>query len=331
MPQYRTFNLGDAIAKGQSLSANRFRLGEAPQTEEEPQESPENLFNKVYHFGVISFCYRIPFRGSLEQLKLNLIEVKQEFDKKSEEDAQNAFERIKPVIEHPHFYNIKNNYFAVHVNPRSDRMESTEFKEKYGSKIASLLRLEVKGLSEYQTDDILNSAIGYYGQDLVIVDNEGAFVYDDEYFEQIEFFESVNVEQLELQYFDRVIDERLNHFYRQSSFKLPLSAYIPLVNRNVDSPGSRLAKLRVDISVVTERLEGSIKLVGDAYYSRLYALLTEKLSIREWRDSIQRKLDIIKDLYQVHQDRMDIIHGEILEFTIILLILFEIVIPFIKK
>jgi len=29
MPQYRTFNLGDAIAKGQSLSANRFRLGEA--------------------------------------------------------------------------------------------------------------------------------------------------------------------------------------------------------------------------------------------------------------------------------------------------------------
>jgi len=288
------------------------------------------ISSKVHHFGVLSFCYRIPFEDSFEDLKIKIIDIKKNFDEKSEIDAKESFKKIYTAIKQPRFYSIKNSYFALHVYPLKEKVTPEEFKELYGSKIASLLRLEVYALSDYQMDEILASSIGYYGQDLIIVDSAAAFIYDDEYFEPLEFFESANIQKLELQYFDRILDQKLNYFYAQQAYQVPLQAYIPFLGQRIDLPISRLAKMRVDISVVTERLENSIKLAGDEFYSKLYSMLVEKLSIREWRDSINRKLDIIHDLYSVYQARLDTIHEELLTIVIIVLIAFEAFMAFMR-
>jgi len=281
------------------------------------------IFSKMYNFGVLSFCYRVPFEESLEILKLKIDDIKKQFDNKSEKEAKHIFEAIAPVTKQPNFCNLKNSYFAVQVNPLENRMTPEEFKERYGAKIASLLRLETQKLSDYQIDDILSSTTGYYGQDLIIIDSEAAFIYDDEYFEPLEFFESANLQELELQYFDWLLDKKLTYFYTEKAHKVPWMAYIPLISERLDLPVSRLAKLRVDISVVTERLENSINLAGDAYYSKLYSMLVEKFLLKEKRDSINRKLDIIKDLYSVYQDRLDTIHEGIMTLVIIILIALE--------
>jgi hypothetical protein len=281
------------------------------------------ISSKIHHFGVLSFCYRIPFEESFEDLKVKMIEIKKSFDAKAEIDAKATFKTILSAINQPRFYSLKNSYFTIQAYPLKGQHSSEEFKATYGSKIASLLRLEVYNLSDYQRDEILASSIGYYGQDLIIVDSAGSFIYDDEYFEPLEFFESANIQKLELQDFDRVLDQKLNYFYDQDSYKVPFRAYIPLISQRIELPVSRLAKLRVDISVITERLENSIKLAGDEYYSKLYSMLVEKMSIQEWRDSINRKLAIISDLYQVYQDRLDTIHGELLTVVIIILVALE--------
>lgn len=294
------------------------------------QQSETRLSSKIYHFGVMSLCYRIPFEQSFENLKLHLIELEREYDERSEADARHAFEAISPAIRKPNFYNSKSSYFAVQVYPIKDKITAEEFKDRYGARIASLLRLETQNLSDYQKDEILDSATGYYGEDLIIIDTEAAFVYDDEYLEPLEFFESTNIEKVELQYFDRLLDQKLNYFYSQDSYKVPFRAYFPLVGERIDLPVSRLVKLRVDISVVTERLENSIKLTGDAYYSKMYAILVEKLLLKEWRESINRKLDIIKDLYTVYQDRLDTVHEEILTLVIIVLIGVELFVAFMR-
>ncbi|MBU1008349.1 hypothetical protein KKA53_04715 [Candidatus Dependentiae bacterium] len=291
----------------------------------ETLERTDAVLNKMHHFGVVSFCYKIPFDASLDQLKQKVIEVKERYDKQSDVDARSILKQINPAVTRPHFYNLKNDYFAIHVNPIEGKLSADEFRELYGGKIASLLRLELLSLSEYQQDDILSAVTGYYGQDFIIIDAEAAFIYDDEYFEAMEFFESANVQQLELQYFDRMLDKKLNYFYQQAPHKIPLSAYIPLVGRRVELPATRLARLRVDISVITERLEHSIKMTGDAYYSKLYYMLVDKLSLREWRDSLNRKLDIISDLQRVHQSHLDTIHEDMLTLVIIILIALEVV------
>ncbi|MFH0898832.1 MAG: hypothetical protein V1855_04600, partial [bacterium] len=149
-----------------------------------------------------------------------------------------------------------------------------------------------------------------------------------EYFEPLEFFESANLEKLELQYFDWLVDQKLTQFYEGGGYNVPWKAYVPLITERLDLPISRLASLRVDISVITERLENSINLAGDAYYAKLYSMLVKKFFLKERRDSINRKLDIIEDLYMVYQDRLDTIHEGILTLVIILLIAVEVLLRF---
>ena len=88
----------------------------------------------------------------------------------------------------------------------------------------------------------------------------------------------------------------------------------------------KLGKLKVDISVITERLEGSIKIAGDPYYSEFYEQLIKKLEIKVWQDSIERKLDIIKDVLLIYQHKTDVIRENILEVLIVILIFIELVI-----
>ncbi|MES2614609.1 MAG: hypothetical protein V4591_04250 [Bdellovibrionota bacterium] len=285
--------------------------------------------SKIYSFGVLSFCYQIPFQESFEDLKLKIIDIKKYFDEKSEKDARRVFNKIHPAIKKSVFHNVNHAYFVVQVYPVPQKISSDEFKELYGSKIASLLKLEIYTLSDYQKDEILTATIGYYGQDFMIIDSAGSFIYDETYSDSLEFFESANIQKLELQYFDRTLDEKLT-IYSQQKYKIPFSAYIPLLGNDIYSPISRLAKLRVDISVITERLENSIKLAGDTYYSKLYSLLVEKMSLKEWRDSLNRKLEIMRDLYQVHQNRLDTIHEEELTVVIIILIALEAIIAFFR-
>lgn len=294
-------------------------------------ERQDAILNKIHHFGIVSFCYKVSFDDSFEDLKKKVIEVKEKYDKQSNIDAKDVLQKILPAVVKPHFYNLKNDYFAIHVNPIEEKITPDEFKETYGSKIASLLRLETERLSDYQQDEILGSTTGYYGEDLIIIDSEAAFIYDDEYYEPMEFFEAANIEQLELQYYDRVLDKRLNYFYQQEPYKLPLKAYLPLLGSRSDLPATRLARLRVDISVITERLKNSIKRTGDAYYSKLYSMIVDKFSLQEWRRSINKKLDIIEDLHRVHQSHLEAIRDEVLTIVIIVLIALEIAVAFFGK
>jgi hypothetical protein len=288
------------------------------------------ISSKLYNFGVISFCYRVPFEATFEDLKTKIIEVDRYFEDKSDHDARRVFHDLLPAIRNPRMYNSKSSYLAVHVNPMKDLITPQELKERYGERIASLLRFETQNLSEYQKNDILSSTTGYYGEDMVIIDTEASFVYDDEYVEALEFFEYANIEKVELQYFDRLLDQKLNYFYSQDSFKVPLTAYLPLLGERMDLPVSRLVKLRVDISVVAERLENSIKSTGDSFFLTMYSMLVKKLLIKDSRESINRKLNIIKDLYTVYQDRLDTIHEELLTLVIIVLIAIEVFTAFLR-
>jgi hypothetical protein len=308
-----------------------FELPEEPKKEEIPAiQGSSCITSKIHNFGVVSFCYKVPFEDSLDELKLKVIDVKKIFDHKSKVDAKITFEKILPTIKKSRFCNLESFYFAIQVDPLRGRISPDDFREDYGEQIATLLRLEMQVLSEYQRNEILAATTAYSGQDFLVVDSEASFIYDDEYFELIELFEFMTIQQLELQYFDRLLDEKLNFFYVEQAFKVPLRAYIPVLGERFNLPISVLAQLRADISVVTERVENSIKMAGDTYFTKVYYILREQLSVDDWRDSINRKLRIIQDIYTVYQDRLDIIHEEILTIVIIVLIAMEAILAFVR-
>ncbi len=279
----------------------------------------------IHHFGSISLVYKVPFNGTLAALRDKLNKLDEQYEAQSTHDANTVFKLIKPFVSQQKFFHHKTSYLVIHIDPQPDIVDSTEFPKRYGSIIASALRFETTNISDFQIEDILKSRTGYYRQDLVIIDTEAAFVYDAECYELLDFFEFALIQQLELQYFDKLLDTKLDDVYEHAIQPRSFYTYLPFVGTVYD-PLSELSKLKVDISVITERLDNSIKLAGEAYYSEIYRLLVQKFELDTWRSSVEKKLAIVRDVRSIYQHKINSIREDMLSVLIIVLIFIEVII-----
>lgn len=287
---------------------------------------------KIHSFGAISLTYKIPFNSTLAQVRKNLESLHATYQEQSFKDVSSLFKKIKNFIKKPNFFQMRSSYLIIQVDPQEKVFTDTvQLKTTYGSMIASMLRFETESLSEIQRDEILDSAIGYYRGDLIVIDTAAAFVYDSEYAEILDFFDFGNIQHLELRYYDRILDQQLNAMYEEKVVKLSPKVYLPFIGTLSKSPVDELSKLRVDISVITERLENSIKLFGEPYYSELYALLQDKLDLKNWQEGIERKLSIVQDIWAVFQHKIDAAREDILSVLIAILIMIELIVAILKK
>jgi len=288
-----------------------------------PHMSSRLVSAKLHNFGVITLAYKIPFTQTFEELRADISNIEDEYLEQSVIDAGSVYKRIKKEVKQAKFFHLRKSYVVIQVDPDSENSDTVAFKQNYGNDIASILRFETETLSEYQKNEILESAMGYYRGDLIIIDTEAAFVYGYEFEDIMDLFEFANMQQLELQYFDRVLDQQLNSVYEREIKRLPFTSYLPFFGAVTNDPVGDLGKLKVDISVITERLENSIKLSGEAYYSEVFSVLTEKLDIAQWKESIHRKLDIIIDIRTVYENKVDAVREDLLSVLIIVLIFIE--------
>lgn len=295
-----------------------------------PHSSSKCIDAKIHSFGVISLIYKIPFEDSLENIRKDLNEIDSDYQEQSVSDAHVLFKRIKPYITTPRFFHLRTWYVVIQVDQDQEMITTTELKEKYGGVIASSLRFETETLSEYKKSEILEDARGYYRGDLIVIDTDAAFVYDEEYDEILDLFEFANIQNLELQYYDRTLDAQLDMVYQRKVRTLPLKAYLPFIGTRMKDPIGDLGLLKVDIQSIIERLDGSVKLAGESYISEVYSLLVEKLDLKNWKDSIDNKLEIVKDIYTVYQDKIDTIREDMLSVLVIVLIFIEICVGLFK-
>jgi hypothetical protein len=291
-----------------------------------PHSSSMCVSTKMYNFGAVSLTYQIPFEDTLKNLREKLSSIDNKFQEHSIIDVGSLFKKVKPYITKPQFFHTKSSYVVIQLDKVHPKIDISKFKEQYGGVIASTLRFETQTLSENQKNEILESTMGYFKGDLMVIDTEAAFIYESEYEDILDLFEFANIQHLELRYFDRLLDQQMNIMYEERSFKVPLKAYLPMIGTLSTNPIDDMGKLRVDISVITERLESSIKLVGEPYLSELYAMLVDKLDLKNWKDGIDKKLSIIQDIRSVLQHKVDGIRGDILTLLIIVLIFTELVV-----
>jgi hypothetical protein len=289
-----------------------------------PNDSARCTGVKIYNFGGMSLTYKIPFKDSLENLRKEFSNLYDQYREQSFTDARLVYSRIEGNIKKPHFFVTNAAYIVIQVDPQPGKIDAATLKTDFGALIASTLRFETQTLSEAQKNDILEPALGYFRGDLIVVDIDAAFVCDPEYEEILDLFEFANIQYLELQYFDRLLDQQLNRLYEDDRKSLPLKSYLPFVE--TDDKVRYLSRLKVDISVITERLENSIKLAGEPYFTELYELLIKKLELREWKASIDRKLNIIRDVQDIYQHQIDSIREDILTVLIIILIFVELIV-----
>src|SRR3990167_3414938 len=179
----------------------------------------------LHHFCVLSLVYEVTFYGTLKELRSAINTIGENYKNQSIEDAHSIFRKIKHAITQPKFFQQQSSYVIIHFDPRTTQITGTQLQTTYAPLIASTLRFETQSVSAFQVNDIVKTAISYYDNDLIIVDSESALVFDQEPDEVIDLFELANIQQLELRYFDTLLEKQLDIVYNQAHQPMPLLNY----------------------------------------------------------------------------------------------------------
>ncbi|MGH9766240.1 MAG: hypothetical protein ACREAB_02300 [Blastocatellia bacterium] len=143
--------------------------------------------------------------------------------------------------------------------------------------------------------------------------------------ESARVLELINVELLEARYIDQQLDRKINEYGAPARKRIewPIPLRTPYKQAIQD-----LAELRLESSLLNERVENTLKLVGDLYLARAHSAAARRFYLHEWERIISRKLEIICDFYQLLNDRVRTAQSQALELTIVILIVVELVLAF---
>ena len=71
-----------------------------------------------------------------------------------------------------------------------------------------------------------------------------------------------------------------------------------------------------------------MKIVGDVYAARVFGLVGARLDLDRWKTNVREKLKTLDDIYRFAVDHLGMVRGELLELTIIGILVFELVLFF---
>jgi hypothetical protein len=198
---------------------------------------------------------------------------------------------------------------------------------KNGEHIAAILKDEPIKLVQKEIDDTIASNIRYGREDVTVVDWDGAFLLDSsgEFKETMAVLELANIQLLNLRILDSKLAEKVATLKRQlepgtiASF-LKLSPYM-----------KDIIKIRSQSVLELENIDNALKLYGDWYSGKLYDLAGKKLHLDRWKSTVNSKLEVLKDLYEMTSHILTERYNLWLEFSIVVLIVFELVVAFLPK
>ena len=281
---------------------------------------------KIFDFGVVSVRITVPNSGPWDDYAALARRLRR--DPKLEARARAALDdvlaEIASALDEPHEALLED-YFVLEVDRFDVPLAAGELTAGYSSELASLLLFEEQPLYRTEESEALRVAFSYYRDDLVVVQWDAAFVYDrPEGAEPIvDILEFANSQLVEFRTYDARLDEELDAVYALEPGR-PLRRFQR--GREAAERADRVRYLLVDILELTDRTSNALKIIGDAYYARLYRAASGRLGLADWQRQIDTKLRSVAEIYRVFQDQAQYARSEFLELIIIALIALEAVI-----
>ncbi len=91
-----------------------------------------------------------------------------------------------------------------------------------------------------------------------------------------------------------------------------------------------LAEVRMDMAKTTDELENTAKFFGDWYVARVYMGMAQRLHLGDYEKSVDEKLETLNTLYQSVLSETQTRQNLVLEWAIVILILLEVVMAFVR-
>ncbi|MGH8582386.1 MAG: hypothetical protein ACREWG_06265 [Gammaproteobacteria bacterium] len=186
--------------------------------------------------------------------------------------------------------------------------------------VAHLLADE-RGPRRLARQEILESTkrnLSYYQHDLVVVDWDAALLIDEprSFPETVYVMELANLQLAELEAYDRLLDVALDRAYRD----LELSPW-----RSRGKTLKAMREIKIDLARVTDEISNITKFLGDWHLARTYRLLYARFHLGDWQRTVEQKIKMLSDFYQLQQDVQNNRMMLVLEFTIVLLFIVDLV------
>ncbi|GAB4230946.1 MAG: hypothetical protein OHK0028_05650 [Deltaproteobacteria bacterium] len=280
---------------------------------------------KIFDFGALSVTLTLPLEDlSLEEYTEAALSLSagDAVEKSAREAARGLFERIRPAVSRAMFADLVEDYRVWHVGGFSPPHSGTEALAMIPRELARLLTLERGELSDAAVAEIVRAPIRYFDNDLFLAEWNAAFVYDPKFRDTVEVLEFLNVQVLELRFFDRLLHEAIEEVSEELR---PHRRLFRVLHDPYEKPLRRLSSIRTDVSLIRERIYNALKLVGDAYLARVYEEARRKVGAEKHEGTVRDQLSALTDIYAALNHRAEAARAESLEMIIILLIAIEIV------
>ena len=92
----------------------------------------------------------------------------------------------------------------------------------------------------------------------------------------------------------------------------------------------QIRELEIEATSLFERVDNALKLIGDHYLSRVFEVASARFHLRDWQQSIRRKLETVGDVYDLLVQQAGGQRMEALEITVVVLIALEIVLAILR-
>lgn len=284
---------------------------------------------KVYDYGVVSLALTQPFRGTWADLASvsQVVMGTGALDAAAERACRTAVDRLRPALHQPRATFLSEDYFVFGLTGVDGAPTGEALLAAHGDDIARLLRGEREPLSTQERDEVLRHRLSYLAGDLVVPSWNGAFVHDTEagLAGALEILEFANSQLIQFRYYDQRLDADLKRIYKR--LQAP-KWYEPWIGRRYTAAARELHGVFIDVTELTDRTENALKLVGDVYAARLLGLAAARLGLAAWKDAVKDKLKTLDDIYRFAVDQTTMDRGEILEASIVLILMFELVLFF---
>ncbi|HLW86680.1 MAG TPA: hypothetical protein VKR60_15795, partial [Candidatus Sulfotelmatobacter sp.] len=136
-------------------------------------ESGERLEGQIkyYDYGVVSVVLELPFSGDWDTLvRLGSRWVWDvDFSAHASHIARQKLERAAPALVKPYQEWLSEDYFIFHVREMAGSPSAEELCKAQGAHIAQIVRGETAQLSDGERNEILQSRISYYPNDLAVI------------------------------------------------------------------------------------------------------------------------------------------------------------------
>lgn len=288
---------------------------------------------RAYDFGVVSLSVRIPVDHASWNDFARIVTLVNQSIGPAATDAfwinilAKVTEPLTAAFERPTRSRLQQDYLIAVVRQWDEPISTQELMERVD--LAALLTDETRALSEGARRDLLRQRYSYYADDLVVMNWDRAFIVEPRGdSDVIDVLEVANAQLLEMRYYDELLDDelpRMNEWVRDARARSLWSS-----PRRFSSLARQLYGLVAEVTELTERVDNALQVTEDVYLARVYASALDLMRVPKLSAAVDRKLAIIRDTYTALYDEASARRSELLEMTIVLLIVLEIVLALVK-